>query len=62
MEKADYSLLEIINQRHKEKKFFTNTELENMVTQIVGILAKLKNDLKIMHRDIKPPNILYINH
>ena len=44
----------------KENKQFTESEVEMMVEQVLCGLRFLKNHLGIMHRDIKPQNILVL--
>jgi serine/threonine protein kinase len=57
MEKADKSLLNIINQRKKLGKPFSSSELFEFWRKIINTFA-FCTKFKITHNDIKPSNIL----
>ena len=61
MSLADYSLMDEINKRKKEKKYFNKQEILQLFKQMINALYILHIEENILHRDIKPSNILFIN-
>jgi hypothetical protein len=60
MEKAERDWDQEIRVRSQYNLFYKESELLNILTQIVSTLVSLQNS-HITHRDIKPQNILVIN-
>ena len=57
MEKGDCDWENEILRRNKKKKYYTEQELLNILTNLVGTFAYLQQK-GISHRDVKPQNIL----
>ena len=52
-----------ISERIKRKKYYKESELINMIKQLVEALCYLQKERNVAHRDIKPENILiFKNH
>ena len=60
MELAEKDWEKEINMRKKSSDYYSETELVNIMTQLVKTLSLLQKN-KIAHRDIKPQNILIKN-
>ena len=60
MEKAQRDWDQEINMRNQYKLYYTEREILNIITQLVGTLSLLEKN-HITHRDIKPQNILIVN-
>ena len=60
MEKAERDWDQEINVRSQYNLYYKESELLNILTQLISILVLLQKN-HITHRDIKPQNILIIN-
>ena len=61
MDRADFSLMKDIKLRIKNNKAYENDEIKVLMISLINILEKLKTNFNLVHRDIKPQNILFIN-
>jgi serine/threonine protein kinase len=50
---------EVINQRRSESRYFTNQELKTLFHALASGMKAINE--KLVHRDIKPDNILFVN-
>lgn len=50
---------EVINQRRAESRYFTNQELKTLFHALASGMKAINE--KLVHRDIKPDNILFVN-
>ena len=60
MDKADFSLMDDIKLRIKNNKSYENDEIKDLMISLLKILEILKTNFNLIHRDIKPQNILFI--
>ena len=60
MEKAQRDWNKEIDMRNQYKLYYTEREILNIITQLIGTLSLLEKN-HITHRDIKPQNILIVD-
>lgn len=60
LELADYDWVEEVTKRSKFSKYYKENELISIIKQLTSSLSFLQKN-KIVHRDIKPQNILIFN-
>ncbi len=58
------SLQDILDEKLKNRNWFTEQEVREIIEECGQIIKMLQNDFtpSIIHRDIKPSNIMYLNH